>query len=65
MGSRTKFFGTVLAMLAANSIYMQSRQVTTPPEPQPQSSPSPQSVVPQSFLPSPQEWLAHLLAMIS
>lgn len=48
MGSRTKFFGTVLAMLAVNSIYMQLQQLSLrleekDPAPSEQSSPEPQS----------------------
>ncbi|MFS8774856.1 hypothetical protein NW806_00855 [Synechococcus sp. W65.1] len=49
MGSRTKFFGTVLAMLAANSIYMQLQQLAlrleekVKPAPSEQASPEPQS----------------------
>ncbi|MCF2971242.1 hypothetical protein L1047_08550 [Synechococcus sp. Nb3U1] len=47
MGSRTKFFGTVLAMLAVNSIYMQLQQLSMTlqrdPAPSEQSSPEPNS----------------------
>ena len=49
MGSRTKFFGTVLAMLAVNSIYMQLQQLAlrleeeVKPAPSEQASPEPQS----------------------
>ncbi|MEN9223949.1 MAG: hypothetical protein Q6L60_02880 [Thermostichus sp. HHBFW_bins_43] len=47
MGSRTKFFGTVLAMLAVNSIYMQLQQLSMTlqldPVPSEQSSPETQS----------------------
>ncbi|MFQ3613522.1 MAG: hypothetical protein SNJ68_07385 [Cyanobacteriota bacterium] len=47
MGSRTKFFGTVLAMLAVNSIYMQLQQLSMTlqldPVPSEQSAPEPQS----------------------
>ncbi|MEN9210801.1 MAG: hypothetical protein Q6J46_10925 [Thermostichus sp. DG02_2_bins_29] len=46
MGSRTKFFGTVLAMLAVNSIYVQLQQLSMTlqlePVPSEQSSPEPQ-----------------------
>jgi len=49
MGSRTKFFGTVLAMLAVNSIYMQLQQLAlrleeeVNPAPSEQAAPEPQS----------------------
>ncbi|MGQ9837046.1 MAG: hypothetical protein ACUVRV_03540 [Cyanobacteriota bacterium] len=47
MGSHTKFFGTVLAMLAVNSIYVQLQQLSMTlqldPAPSEQSAPEPQS----------------------
>jgi hypothetical protein len=56
MGSRTKFFGTVLAMLAVNSIYMQLQQLSLrleerDPAPSEQSSPEPQSSQDSVLLP--------------
>ncbi|MFS8866960.1 hypothetical protein [Synechococcus sp. H65.1] len=49
MGSHTKFFGTVLAMLAVNGIYLQLQQLAlrleeeVNPAPSEQAAPEPQS----------------------
>ncbi len=67
MGSHTKFFGTVLAMLAVNSIYMQLQQFSArlqlDPVPSEQSSPEPQSTSGQWGPLQPIAQVVHLLRL--